>query len=282
MKKLFETDKHILRVVGDAEFFEWFDSANNKIHAFDRKGQEIEGYKRSELVVSGKEELEGRYPDDPTAIDVVNEGLYAYSTHPVEWDPDGCFGIIGFKNLEGAVVVEEQYEQVDYFFNGLCSVKKKDSGWGCIDKAGNEVITFKYEEPVRFNKYGVAMADDYLIDRNEIKLEGTDLNYCNSYFENDRYFMISMDTEEQLEAIDGCGYAEDLTVDIYDTKNKVFVARNVPEDRLYLYEFSGGPEEKLINTANELLSEYDEVNVLGPRVLIAEKSGVFSVFDYYS
>ena len=277
----FETDKKIMMPNEKTGEFEWFDFKNNRWRALDRNGEETE-YHRHISDSDEEEKMEGEYPDDPTAITGIHDGLYPYSTHPVKWDVDGCYGIIGFKDISGNIVIEEQYEQVDDFFNGLCSVKRKDSGWGCIDKKGNTVISFKYDEPVRFNIYGVAVGDDCLIDINEEKLAGTELNFADSYFENDRYFFISLYSEEQDRAIERCGYADDLTVDIYDTKYRRYVVKGVPDCKLSIYGFNNYPEPEVIIAAVKILSEYDSVSILGAGTIKAEKDGTYTLFDYYA
>lgn len=76
----------------------------------------------------------------------------------------------GFRNAEGEVVVEPQYEQAWHFSEGLARVKKNDQ-WGYIDRTGALVIAPQYDRAWDFRQ-GLALvqtADGY----GYIKPDGT-------------------------------------------------------------------------------------------------------------
>ena len=82
-----------------------------------------------------------------------------------------------------------------------------------------------------------------------------------------------------MASISECGTAPDITVDIYDTKNRKYVIKGIPEGRLDVYCFDGEPE--VILAAAELLDRYDEANLYGKGTIVAKKDGYKTVFDFY-
>lgn len=278
MRKLFETNHRLLFVEKEHEVFSWYDDSGQKRwHFVDGQGNE-NVYQRPPLP-DEEADMEGETPDDPTHLGPIVEGMYPFTTHPVTYYPVDYYGVIGIKNAAGQIVAEEQYEQVDSYFNGWCSVKKKDGGWGCIDKAGQAVVSFSYGDPVRFNSYGVALGNGCLIDRNEKEIEGTDTNCCEQYDLDSRYFLMALLSKEQEESIERCGSAESVTFDVYDTKLRRYVARGIPDGRISI--FSGEAEPWVILAAVELLREYDCVSIYKKGTILAERGGTIAVFDYY-
>jgi hypothetical protein len=130
-----------------------------------------------------------------------------------------------------------------------------------------------------FNEYGVAVGNHTLIDRQGNEIPGTAINSIDDCSEYDRYFVFSFLNEVQMASISECGTAPDITVDIYDTKNRKYVIKGIPECRLYVYCFDGEPE--VILAAAELLDRYDEVNLYDKGTIVAKKDGYITVFDYY-
>ena len=49
-----------------------------------------------------------------------------------------------------------------------------------------------------------------------------------------RYYTIALLSEEQQKSIDRCGRAENILLDIYDTKLRKYVARGIPDGKLEL------------------------------------------------
>ena len=217
--------------------------------------------------------------NDPDFLEEIGEGFYIYTTHEVTYDVDGKYGQFGIKHISGEKLTEEIYYQVGTFCNGLCSVSEKDGQWGCINTKGELVIPYKFSEEMAFNEYGVAVGNFTLIDRKGNEIPDTALNSVDDCGEHDRYFTFSYLNEEQLASIDYCGTAPGITVDVYDTKNRNYVIKGVPECRLKVYCFDGEPE--VILAAAELLNRYDEVNLYGLGTIVCEKDGYITVFDYY-
>lgn len=208
------------------------------------------------------------------------DGFYGYTTHGVDYHPDGMDGRFGVKAKDGTKITEEIFAEVDECFrHGLLSVRNFENMWGCIDEKGKLVIPYKFYEHLRFNQYGVAVGDNALIDRQGNKIPGTALNlenYCDISY---RYFTIALLSDAQSEAISACGHAEDIRVDIYDTKLRKYVARDIPEGKLDVVFFEG--EEEVILAALAFLPDYDEIELEGQGTITAKKAGIVDVYDYY-
>ena len=141
------------------------------------------------------------------------------------------------------------------------------------------VTPYNFNEEMFFNEYGVAVGNRTLIDRLGNEIPDTSLNSIDDCAEYDRYFVFSLLTDEQLASISECCTAPNITVDIYDTKNRTYVVKGVPECRLEVYCFDGEPE--VILAAVELLDQYDKIDLSRKGTIICEKDGFITVYDYY-
>ena len=98
-------------------------------------------------------------------------------------------------------------------------------------------------------------------------------------FLQNRYFSFSLLSEEQCISIDECGTAEDILLDIYDTKSRRFVVKGVPEGVLSLSGFDG--ENEVVLAAVDFVKKYDSIRLDGKGTIIAYKNDRITVFDYY-
>lgn len=82
----------------------------------------------------------------PNVISAQNytEGLAAFSTSA----QNGSYW--GFMDKEGNVVVNPQFEIVDFFNEGKCAVKNNQGKWGYIDKTGKIIINHQYDNATSF------------------------------------------------------------------------------------------------------------------------------------
>ena len=240
-------------------------------------GQQLLDYQRDECDESIYDE---QYTDDKTQVTPMIDGFYSYSTHKVTYHPDGMDGLFGIKAKDGRKITEEIFAEVDECFRyGLLSVRNSENLWGCIDEKGNLVIPYKFGNRLRFNKYGVAVGDNTLVDRQGNEIPGTVLNledYCDMSY---RYFTIARISDAQSESIDACGSAGNICVDIYDTKLRKYVVRNIPDGKLDVVFFEG--EEEVILAALALLPGYDEIKLESKSTILAEKDGIVDIYDYY-
>ena len=133
--------------------------------------------------------------------------------------------------------------------------------------------------PLIFNKYGVACGDHCLVDIDGNEIPDTNLNLEDSCGEHDRYFTFGTTTKEQDESISRCGTADGITVDIYDTKNRQYVAKGIPECHLDVSYYDGEPE--VILAAIDLLPEYEEAEVCKIGTVIGKKDGWVTVYNFY-
>lgn len=258
----------------EGEVYSIFSRKKNKHTFIDFAGNIID-YSRP-LLQDDEETIE---INDPDFLEEIGEGFYVYTTHEVIYDVDGKIGQFGIKHNDGKKLTEEIYYQVGRFCNGLCAVSIEGGKWGCIDTDGNLIIPYNFDEEMFFNEYGVAVGNKTLIDRMGNEIPDTALNSIDDCGEHDRYFVFSYLNEEQLASIHNCGTAPDITVDIYDTKNRKYVIKGVPECRLYVYCFDGEPE--VILAAKELLDRYDEVNLYRTGTIVGKKDEYVTVYDYY-
>lgn len=282
MKKLFTKQKGLITIEIEQEVYGLFHAAENQWVFVNAKGDEI-SYRRPSCAEEKEQEqadFQNIFSNDPTAIMEIGESMYSFSTHEVRYYPvEGYVGLMGIKDQTGKIVVDEKYESIDCFSNGYCSVKEPGGLVGCIDKAGKTVISFKYHEFIRFNKYGVAAADNCLIDLSEKPLENTELNTIGSCSENNRFFSFGLANEQQQWEIEQTGTAEDLKESIYDTKDKRFVVKDIPDSRLFVLSSICEPE--VIVAAAKLLNEYDQVSVKERGTILATKGELTTVFDFY-
>lgn len=183
-----------------------------------------------------------------------------------------CFnyGNYGYKNRAGEFVIEPQYSDANFFYNGLALVNLKYGNYcsndgvdyngnhfGFIDGSGKMVIDFKYREATSFNKYGVAVVVDsegnqYMIDKTGTEIPGTRFEDISMYMQyEDRFVEFSYDE-----------YG--LNVGLYDTKErKILLEPSVEstsehgEDCILIYksaEFGGGDwRQHYINSKGEVL-----------------------------
>ena len=91
--------------------------------------------------------------------------------------------------------------------------------------------------------------------------------------------MFSFLSDEQNASIAECGTADDITVDIYDTKNREYVVKGIPECRLDVYMFDGEPE--VILAAVKLIDQYECIRLKKNGTIICEKDGLITIYDYY-
>ena len=70
-----------------------------------------------------------------------------------------------------------------------------------------------------------------------------------------------------------------ITLDIYDTKTRSYVAKGIPECCLYLWGYDGEPE--VILAAIDLIPKYKEVEVCEIGTIIGKKDGFITVYNFY-
>lgn len=274
MKELFEVKNDgVLRVEEGRVYCVYAPSLKRRIY-MDNNGDEIKDYERPEL-----DERESVIIADPDFFKEIGEGFYAYTTHEVQYDMDGSYGLFGIKHINDKKLTEEIYYQIGHFSNGLCSVRLKDTDWGCIDTNGDLVIPYVLSDEVAFNKFGVAVGKHCLIDREGNEIPDTELDLEDDCWENSRYFSFALLNEEQKRMIEMTGSAPDITVDIYDTKTRKYVAKGIPECRLSIYSDETEPE--VILAAVKLLDTYENVSVKGKGTIECERAGRCVVYDYY-
>lgn len=276
MKKLFTIKNNgIFRVEVEGSVYSTFIRSENKYTFFDNEGNLLENYKRPPIQ-DDKIYIE---IDDPDFYEEIDEGFYKYTTHEVTYDIDGEYGLFGIKHNDGKKLTEEIYCQIGKFCNGLCSVSVEDGKWGCINTQGNLVIPYNFYEEMFFNKYGVAVGNNTLIDVSGHPIADTSLNSIDSCSEDDRYFVFSFLNDKQSDSIDEFGTAEDITVDIYDTKNREYVIKGVPEGCLDVYMFDGEPE--VILAAVNFIGQYDRISITKKGIIICKKDELITIYDYY-
>ena len=122
-------------------------------------------------------------------------------------------------------------------------------------------------------------ADGCLVDAEGNPIPDTELNCEDECSGWNRYFVFTMLTEEQCKSIDKCGTADDITLNYYDTKTRVYALRNIPECRLSTNCFDGEPE--VVQEAATLLKEYDSVAIHKKGTIVGNKGKEITVYDYY-
>lgn len=142
-----------------------------------------------------------------------------------------------------------------------------------------DFVCYDDEDEIKFNKYGVACGDSCLIDKDGNPLPDTELNCEDDCDEQNRYYTFSFLSKEQCASIEACGTAENILVNIYDTKLRKYVAKGVPECVLSLIGFDG--DNEVVLEAVNLVNQYDTIRLDGKGTIIAEKDDVITVFDYY-
>ena len=278
MKKLFTiSGGRSVFVIEEGKVYEIADQEKGKWTFCDASGREIPDHQWEGCDESIRDE---QYTGDETQVTPMIDGFYGYSSGEVVYHPDGMDGRFGIKAKDGTKITEEIFAEVDECFRfGLLSVRNSENLWGCVDENGSLVIPYKFGDHIRFNQYGVAVGDNTLIDRLGNEIPGTDLNledYCDMSY---RYFTIALISDAQSESIDACGSAEDICVDIYDTKLRKYVARGIPDGKLDVVFFEG--EEEVLLEALTLLPDYDEIKLESKSTILAEKDDVIDIYDYY-
>lgn len=277
LKKLFTIKcEGLFSIERENEVYSVWDTDSKKITFYDYSCNELPDYQRSHI---SDDEYEEQFTDDNTQISPIVNGFYNYSTHKVEYDVDEMYGMLGIKDKNGNKLTEEIYYQIGSFSNGLCSVRLKDTDWGCINEKGELIIPYKFGEELNFNIYGVACGDSSLVDISGNAIPDTTFNCIGDCFKESRYFTISLLTDEQSESIDRCGTAPDIKEDIYDTKKRKYVAKNIPDLKLDVSFFNG--DEDVILAAIKLIDDYDKISIEHKGTIIAEKDDYITVFDYY-
>lgn len=279
MKKMFSMKiSGIADVAEEGKVYGIYDYPLNKWLFFDAIGQPLPNYKRPPCEASIYDE---QYTDDKTQITPMIDGFYGYSTGDIHYHPDGFDGQVGIKNKDGTKITEEIFAELTYFSNGLCPVRNKEGKWGCVDTTGKLVLPYQFCEAPQFNHYGVAIGDNSLIDGNGNPIPDTEFGIaliedCN---EQNRYYIFGPLNAEQDEAIYQCGRAENIRLDIYDTKLRKYVVRNIPESDFSIGNFEG--EGEVILAALAMMPNYDRISVDGIGTIFAEKANVITVYDYY-
>lgn len=277
MKRLFSTSIYgITDVAAEGKVYGIYDCTLNKWLFFDDLGQSLPNYKRSDWEVGIYDE---QYTDDKTQITPMIDGFYGYSTEEIHYHPGGFDGQVGIKNKDGIKITEEIFAELTCFSNGLCPVRNKEGKWGCVDTTGKLVLPYQFCDAPQFNHYGVAVGDNSLIDRNGNSIPDTELDLIEDCYEQNRYYVFGLLTKEQSESISQCGRAENILLDIYDTKLRKYVVRNIPENDLAIGSFEG--EGEVILAALAMMPNYDRISVDGIGTIFARKDKVITVYDYY-
>ena len=131
-----------------------------------------------------------------------------------------------------------------------------------------------------FNQYGVAVGDCCLITSDGKMIPGTTFNCEDDCHLCNRYFTFALLNKAQLASIDNCGTAPNIRLDVYDTKTRQYVAREIPEGKLDVCCFHGEPE--VVLAAIELIDRYDQIRVECCGSIVAEKDKWITVYDYYA
>lgn len=152
---------------------------------------------------------------------------------------------------------------------------KKDSN----DSKPVQEYLEKNEDELFYNKYGVACGDNCLVDIDGNPIPDTELNLEDSCSKYDRYFTFGTITEEQDESISRCGTADGINLNIYDTKTRSYVAKDIPECCLDISSYDGEPE--VVLAAIDLISKYETVRVCNTGTIIGRKDGWVTVYNFY-
>lgn len=162
--------------------------------------------------------------------DGIGASLTPESTIEPIYEVDDMFGNFGFKDENGEWSIKPQYAFAHPFTKGLAAVNldrtwyKTENGrefyenhCGYIDKNGQTVIGFNFDEAEPFNKYGLAAVRTILdgwcfIDINGKIIESTQFAHIDYYGYFDRYI----------------GFTRDYHIDnnltgIYDTKERKII-----------------------------------------------------------
>ena len=135
------------------------------------------------------------------------------------------------------------------------------------------------DDTLVFNKYGVACGDGCLIEKNGDAIPNTELNLEDDCDENNRYFTFSLITKEQSDLIDEGGTAPEIKLNVYDTKTKEYVLRDVPEGKLDISFFDGEPE--VILATIDLFQEYETIDVREKGTILGRNGNWITIFNYY-
>ncbi|MBK7635640.1 MAG: WG repeat-containing protein [Saprospiraceae bacterium] len=162
----------------------------------------------------------------------------------------------GYANSEGQTVIEPIYEKVEFFINGLASVKINGK-YGFIKKDGNWHIKAKYDSSTSFisNWASVSIGDNsFFINRREKKLK---VNECNP--------------------IDGGG----CNIVLPANPNKFFKIFNGKYDLGFKYYVKVDTSDiiEVIDTSN---LKIDEIIPYGNSHILIRKNDKYGLFDIWS
>lgn len=276
MKKLFTiSDGRSVLVEEEGKVYALVDWDKEEWTYCDASGRPLPDYQPPER---GESIYDGQNTEDKTRITSIINGFYGYSTHKVTYFPGGMDGLFGIKAEDGRKVTGEIFRELTHYSFGLCPVRNAKEKWGCVDETGSLVLPYIYSEPPQFNRYGVAVGDNTLIDRNGEPIPGTELDLIEWCDWEERYYCFGMLSESQKESIDQCGSADDVRIDVYDTKLRKYVVRGIPQCRLKVFLEGEG---EVIVAAAKLLDEYDSVWVEKKGTIGAEKGDTVTMYDYY-
>ena len=273
MKKILSVNKHSSIMVNEQEHIidVRYYNAKERI-CYDYDGSIVPAPKLKEY--ENEDEI-----DDPSQYSDLHNGFYSYTTHEVEETVDDTFGLFGIKDKHGNVIIGEKYWDIGHYSNGLCPVREVNGDWGCVNEKGELVLACIYWDAPVFNKYGVAYGNNTLIDMQGNEIKDTRYNCFEYVHEDERYFTITFLNEEQNAQVDATGTADGVKESIYDTKERQYVIRDIPECRLDCSFFDGEPE--VIKAAVDLIDEYERVTVDGKGIIIGNKDEISDVYDYY-
>ena len=82
------------------------------------------------------------YPEYPTGWQPVNSCIISFQNGRYIFRKDGKQGAL---DTSGQVVIEPEFEWIDYFSDNGYAVAAKDGKYGLIDKDGNTVVDFVYD-----------------------------------------------------------------------------------------------------------------------------------------
>lgn len=205
-------------------------------YVVDADGRPIDSAEAEILLKRAKENFEREEAEKNKRELEERGGLESFSDVEVEYEIDGDgFGLFGFKNERGEVVIEPQYAWAEDFSLGLCAVNLNrtwytgkngeryyENHFGYIDRNGKTVIPFRFKDAKSFNKYGAAYvlddSGDYLIDTAGNEIKGTRFKYLSHYGGVDDRYVEFSDV--------GDSYDEELPnhIGIYDTKERRVIA----------------------------------------------------------
>lgn len=221
--RIIDKDRMILEIKTQSESHKYYDI----------NGDEVEIDERLSELIRKKDNSDEDFWNERKDLETsgTKEILIPFSIVEPEFEIDDIFGCYGFKNTEGKFIIEPQYAYAHGFTHGLAAVNlnrtwyKDENGnrcyenhFGYIDENGKTVIPFIYDKAWPFNRYGVAVTEDYkniyLIDLNGNIIEDSNKYKYSHYYEyDDRY----------IEYYEYDKYYDDEEFGLYDTKERKFL-----------------------------------------------------------